>query len=737
METPKNITPVSDGSDSKEVQTPKDPPSQPPQEQTKKVGEKLKKNEEKSILSDPDKLSYNRQAFLRFNRFKIDRTLATLSEIDRTIFRIAPRLLHVHQEGLPGYFEGNPPCGIHNFRLDKEAQHAMEKMFPDVIIRRNPELKPVIHTALLMGSVGSIAQTKKSDLDYTLLVDKKDFTEESMKLFQKKLNLIEQWTWDNYNLETHFFINDHEEVKNNIFGESDSESTGSALAKLLKEEMYRTMIIVTGKVPFWLISPVESDDDKYDELFQKILNGETLLKKEEFIDMGNVDDISLGEFFGGSVWALIKSFKSPFKTLMKMGVLEEYMFCETKSNLLCHQVKGKYFGDTPYLDIDPYLGMFERVQKYFIDTKDEDATDALRTAFYLKVGTTVTPQELEKGSENWKKQTLVNMLKDWGWDSEKVDRLNGYSNWQMMHKVDLGNRINKILMACYKNISEKNKTLDPSESLITEKDTHLLGRKLFSFYRTAPNKVDNLGALVDGKTAETELTFFYEKKSLEKKAAWYLIRGNTRANDLKEFDPENIIKKSSTLPFLTAFTVFNNLYNNKTKVLLLDEGNSIKETDLNSLLEQLRKFLASVNIAALDNEDLLADAKVNQLFLLIDFGSPPPPEITMGNINECKNNDDLNKFISKRIERVKSMTTTYLTTWGELFSKTYSGINCFARGIAELSTQLTPEKVEKADFLNVYIPSGRNEVIKIDWLNNYASRSMLIKSKAQSNKIAS
>jgi len=66
------------------------------------------------------------------------------------------------------------------------------------------------------------------------------------------------------------------------------------------------------------------------------------------------------------------------------------------------------------------------------------------------------------------------MLKEWGWDAKKLERLNDYSNWQMMHKVDLGNRINKILMASYKNISEKNKTLDPSESLITEKDTHLL-----------------------------------------------------------------------------------------------------------------------------------------------------------------------------------------------------------------------------------------------------------------------
>jgi adenylate cyclase, class 1 len=545
--------------------------------------------------TDEEMLFSNRQDFLMFNRFKIDRNLITLSEIDRLIFLVAPRLLHVHQEGLPGYFEGDPPCGIHNFNLDRESQVAAEKLFPDVIIRRNPELKPVIHTALLMGSVGSIAQTKKSDLDYTLLVDKKDFTEESMKLFQKKLNLIETWTWDNFNLETHFFINDFEEVKNNIFGESDSESTGSALAKLLKEEMYRTMIIVSGKIPFWLIAPVDCDDDRYYELYEKLLTGKTLLKKEEFIDMGNVDDISQGEFFGGSIWALIKSFKSPFKTLMKMGVLEEYMFGDTKSNLLCHQIKDKYYNDVPYLDIDPYLGMFEQVQKFFTESKSAEEVDALRHAFYLKVGTQVTADEYEKGSDIWRKSTLIKMLKEWEWSAEKIEKLNQYSNWQMMHKVDLGNRINKILMASYKNISEKNKTLDPSESLITEKDTHLLGRKLFSFYRAAPNKVDNLGALVDGKTAENELTFILEQKSRTDKPEWYLVRGRTRAF-LEQIDKEDIIRKSSTLPFLLAFTVFNNLYSENTEVLLRSEGDSIKENDLVSLLKILKNFMESVNI---------------------------------------------------------------------------------------------------------------------------------------------
>ena len=701
--------------------------------------ETIKENRRAPISSDEEIICSNRQDYLMFNRFKIDRTMNTLSKIDRLIFLVIPRMLHVHQEGLPGYFDGNPPCGIHNFELNMEAQIAAEKLFPEIIIRRNPKLNPIIHTALLMGSLGSIAQTKKSDLDYTLLVNKKDFTDESMKLFQKKLNLIETWTWDNYKLESHFFINDYEEVKNNIFGESDSESTGSALAKLLKEEMYRTMIIVTGKIPFWLVSPVDCDDNQYNQLYEKLTSGKTLLKKEDFIDMGNVDDISPGEFFGGSIWALIKAFGSPFKTLMKMGVLEEYMFGDTKSNLLCHQVKNKYFNGTAYLDIDPYLGMFERVQKFFTETKSEEDVDTLRHAFYLKGGTQISVKEYEKGSKDWKKDTLIKMIKEWGWTSEKVNLVNQYSDWQMMQKVDLGNRINKILMASYKNISEKNKALDPGESLITEKDTHLLGRKLFSFYKPAPNKVDNLGALVDGKTSEKELTFiehYVDKTNKTDKPEWYLVRGKTR-DPLEKIDKENIITKKSSLQFLLAFSVFNKLYSDKTGAWLTAEDESIKESELTALLQVLKKFIESVNIAALSNEDLLSKSEISQLFMIVDFGSPPPPEIVMGNINDCKNNKELNKFINSRIQRAKHISSIYLTSWGELFCKSYAGINCMPRCINDLSTQLSPERIEGLDFLKLFIPSGRKEILKVPWMNKFISRSLKIRATAHMEKTTS
>ena len=684
-------------------------------------------------INDAETLFYNRQAFLRFNQFKIDRTLRTLSAIDQLIFSTVPRLLHVNQKGLPGFIDQeNVPCGIMNFSMDQESLVAAEKLFPNIIIRRQKNLTPVIHTALLMGSLGSIAQSKKSDLDYTLLVDKNSFTENSLKLFQKKLNLIETWTWDNYHLETHFFINDHNEVRNNIFGESDSESTGSALAKLLKEEMYRTMIIVTGKIPFWLIAPVECDDQRYSELYKMINANKTLLKKEEFIDMGNVDDIANGEFFGASIWALIKSFKSPFKTLMKMGILEDYMFTETKSNLLSHQVKERIFNGTPHDQIDPYLLMFSRVQKYFFDNKEENQVEALRSAFYLKVGTQVTSDEMVNGSDYWKKITLIKMLKEWGWDGPKVDHINKYySDWQMNQKVELGNRINKILMGSYKNISDKNSTLDASESMITEKDTNLLGRKLFSAYRTVPNKVENVGALIDGKTNEAKLTFLYEKPKNENKGAWYLIRGRAPAY-IDKVDPTAIIKKSGLLPTLIAFTANNHLYSKKvekydddnTEILLQADGSSIKQNDLLHLLDQISSFISSVNIAAISNDDIMADPKIKQLYLIADFGNPPPIFVTLGDITQCKTSAELNDFLNKRLDKINSLSTIYITTWGELFCKTYSGLNSLDRAFKELSPQIDAKNIVQPNFLKYFIPCDRKDLIKIPWLHTYIIRSL-------------
>ena len=669
-----------------------------------------------------DELFLNRQSYLRFNQYKISKIIETMPETDRLIFIIIPRLLHVHQKGLPGYIAGDVPCGIYNFTVSREIQVASEKLFPDIIINRKESLTPVIQTIFLMGSSGSIAQTSYSDLDYTLLIHKNSISKTEQRLLNRKLKSIEKWAWKNYNLEIHFFINEIEDFRKNIYGDSDSESTGSALAKLLKEEMYRTSVIVAGKIPLWWIVPKETSDSQYNEIHNRINSHRTLLLRDEFIDMGNVDQISQEEFFGGSIWTLIKSFRSPFKTLMKMGLLEEYMFKDSKSNLLCHEIKSKVFKRVSFEAIDPYINLFERVEAYFIENKTENEVDALRTAFYLKVGTQVNEHDLQHGTTDPKKAILIKLIDSWGWTLEKVSQLNDYSNWQMMKKVHLGERMNKILINSYKNISEKGKSLESKNSLISRKDTHLLGRKLFSFYRKANNKVENLFALVDGATFEKELTFLHHQNNPKERGWWYLIRGKTRLY-LEQIDKEDIIKQAPNPLFLIAFAAFNNLYDIKTAILLRSDKPTIRERDLHNLLIKLSSFLANIDIANISNIELLAEARIKQLFLIVDFGYSLPRKIAVGNDDSEQIIPEETESISKNLEKIRSITSIYRTSWGELFSKSFSGTECINRCFGELGKKA--DSFDKdPDSLQTYILGSGSNNLELSWLNTYIQESL-------------
>lgn len=690
----------------------------------------ITQNDERSVLFE------NRKLFLRFNQCKIDQAQKVFSEPVRTVFLTIPRLLHVNQEGLPGFVEGESPCGILNYTIDRQSQFSAEKLFPDHVIRRTENLSPVIHSLLLVGSMGSIAQNEKSDLDYTLLVDKSSLSKTALDSLQKKLTLIEEWTWKEFHLETHFFINDFEEVKNNNFGESDSESTGSALAKLLKEEIYRTLILVAGKIPFWWIVPVETTDEKYETLYHLVNEGQTLLDRNDFIDIGNVADIAHGEYFGGSIWALIKSFKSPFKTLMKMGLLEEYMFNETSFNLLCHQIKKKVFAGEGSALIDPYLLLFERVQEFFQNAKSSKEIDALRVAFYMKTGSLIDSKNLGKDSGDKQQSAYLKLLASWDWSSKQFDDLNTYSTWQMKKKTELGSRINHILMGSYKNISEKNKKLGDNQGLITKKDTHLLGRKLYSFYGKSANKIENQFALVDGKTAENALTFFMNPNESTGKTEWLLIRGITLAK-ITDVEPDSIIKSANSLQYLLAFTALNQLFKSSTQLLIRPENLSITNSNLKDVLIQLTGYFGQLNIAAITNEDLLSPAKIFKLFLITDFGPAVPLSVFSGIIGDCKTNAELNLFIDKRMSKVKSATAVYLNSWGELFCRTFSGFNCMKSCLNELSLIITNENAAGKDFLQVYIPNTTREELRLPWLNRHVVRTLRNKKVALTKRAAS
>ena len=198
---------------------------------------------------------------------------------------------------------------------------------------KEDERKCFIESLFTIGSIGSIAQSSDSDIDYWVCIRKEWFDYEAMLRFRKKLRKIESWAAHEFNTEIHFFIVNIDDAAKNDFGRSDNESSGSAQGRLLKEEFYRTMIHVAGKIPFWCTLPTAVSRQNYDLIFKTISgcdkNGcsetnDFIYNKYincRYLNFGDIHDIPAGEYFGASIWQMFKLLKSPFKSVLKMGLL--------------------------------------------------------------------------------------------------------------------------------------------------------------------------------------------------------------------------------------------------------------------------------------------------------------------------------------------------------------------------------------------------------------------------------
>ncbi|GKT31256.1 Adenylate cyclase, class-I like protein, partial [Aduncisulcus paluster] len=115
-----------------------------------------------------------------------------------------------------------------------------------------------IEAFMSIGSTGTIAQTPDSDLDCWVCCNFTGRSAESRENLGVKLQAIEKWAMNDFGLEIHFFIMDTREIRDNLFGLSDEESSGSAQSAILKEEFYRTALLMAGKPPLWWFTPPEA-----------------------------------------------------------------------------------------------------------------------------------------------------------------------------------------------------------------------------------------------------------------------------------------------------------------------------------------------------------------------------------------------------------------------------------------------------------------------------------------------
>ncbi len=245
-------------------------------------------------MSFQETVERNREQFLRYNEIKYQRFQQLIGNLNiKRVINALPILLSTNDRRLPGHVEGDVPCGVTGLVPDEEALRFLQTRFHVV----NAELvteNPFVEMVAVMGSVGTIAYTKESDYDYWVCVDRMRVTDEQLALFKRKVELVQEWMAAEGKVEVHLFVNDINGIKKNVFAEDKDEAFGSTVGAVLKDEFFRSSIIVAGKIPFWWVLNRYVTDEEYEELFGKLDEEE---RKTHFTDLGNLYDIQ-GRFPG-------------------------------------------------------------------------------------------------------------------------------------------------------------------------------------------------------------------------------------------------------------------------------------------------------------------------------------------------------------------------------------------------------------------------------------------------------
>ena len=143
-----------------------------------------------------------------------------------------------------------------------------------------------------IGSVGSVAQTRASDLDIWVCYDAAGAAGREDAL-RGKLAALERWAEKVFGLEVHFFLMDLSRTRDNDFGYTDAESAGSTQAKLLKEEFYRTALLLAGRMPAWWFAPGRGGEREYATALTR-MQASPPLRRLAPLDLGHLERIPQG-----------------------------------------------------------------------------------------------------------------------------------------------------------------------------------------------------------------------------------------------------------------------------------------------------------------------------------------------------------------------------------------------------------------------------------------------------------
>lgn len=654
--------------------------------------------------------------FLKINRERIELTRQGLDKRQANFIDILPLLFHENNPGLPGYINDTTPAGITDYAVEQSIIKIVKSMFRSYKTSRRARRIMDINGLYFMGSSGSIAYNSKSDFDVWIL-HSSSLEADAVDLIQQKAYAIEQWAEQDLRLEVHFFIFSAEEFKQGKQQGLSSESSGSAQHYLLLDEFYRSSLLIAGKIPVWWLVPPDNEQN-YDDYIHDLIKRKKL-GENDTLDFGAVADIPASEFFGAAVWQLYKSIHSPYKSLMKLLLMEVYASEFPSISLLSMMFKeAVYSGIDSIDDLDPYLMMYTKIEEYLMVRNQRERLELFRQCFYIKIN---EPLSNEVKRRSWRRDLFKKTVLDWGWTKDQFVLMDLQQEWQIDQIAQQRNRLMNALTESYRFLSAFARQ-NTEVSRVSQTELNVLGRKLYAAFERKSGKIDIINRDNETNMHYAKITI-YQKKNQSGNDTWQMYQGHISANVINEFNP---IKRAQSIMELIAWAYFNKIIDSHSAISL-NNSNALTVKELRQILVAFEEEFPSRQLPEADFNALSQTARIQHACLFINIGYMPQTGVNdnLGHISSAR--DNILSYGGQHNNLATSFDLLICTTWEELLTFRFDGPDALLQCLCEymrwspIGTSSVPPKLSAFSYSSSYGPAitKRIEEIFQDVINEY------------------
>lgn len=615
--------------------------------------------------------------FQQVNQQRLERALSALSGRQAVLLELLPLLMHVNHPMLPGYVSSQTPAGVSGYSPSRTDIARAQRLSRSFTWRREPHLDCQIQSIFLMGSVGTVAQSTGSDLDIWVChpsgLERRAFGE-----LRRKCDQISEWA-ESLGLEVHFFLMDADKFRRGQRERLGGEDCGSAQHALLLDEFYRTAILLAGAPPLWWLVPpgLEQAHDDYAQTLQ----GKRYVPPGSHVDFGGVAHIPAGEFVGAGIWQLYKAIESPYKSLLKLMVMEAYASDYPAVDTLCREFKQAVYAERLDIDeLDPYIMIYRRLERYLQARNESERLELARRCLYVKVGKALSRPPAD-GRKSWQRLLMERLVAEWGWSPAQLANLDARRYWKAGRVMEEQRLLVRELVFSYRLLSDFARR-HAGSATINQRELTILGRKLYCAFERKAGKVELINPGIAQDLSEEYLVLAeLPARDGEAGQQWAVFNGQ----DAGRHPP---LKRCRTLLELLAWCHLNGLLASDTRLSLMP-GSRSSEAEIHQIARLLQQRLPLQGARPLaSDEDYQRVVTPRLWLLLVNVGADPQQHMLRQGKTRISSQTDSLGYSGLKENLVVNLELLCISSWGEISCRRFEGPQALQDCVADYLQQL-------------------------------------------------